>query len=228
MFRRWMVLALIVAAAVASAVPLVAEAGSKTRSGTGEPGSPCTTQQSASRVAANIQASRGTPTPVGSLFLDAVRLGDLSGLPGARSQRDSQSYSVSSYIVATDATPSVARPAGSSEPSGATSSSRSSRTERSLSSTKRSAGATITYFSCGQDITANLIWYCAPVSSCTTRWYFWVGPAISRTGSCGPVQYSCQVYSYADPPYFDAVTYATMTQSAPGPPVVGDKWCSWG
>jgi hypothetical protein len=116
-------------------------------------------------------------------------------------------YDVESYITSTDAQPTGISPS-SAGPS------------------KSWDGATIVHFYCNFDVAANVIWYCRPGSTCTTRFYFLFHAAIARTGGCSIVnRYSCQVYARADPPYYDLVNYATVTQSQPGAPVVGDKWC---
>jgi hypothetical protein len=183
-------------------------------------------EQSVSRVAANITAGRGKPTAAGRTFLQTRS--STSVASAVRSLAEDDEYVVDSTIVSTEAQP----PAAAAEPSaGLAALRRATSRSKLLSVTRpaRAAGATITYFNCGLGFQANLIWYCRPGSSCTTRWYFWLHGAIGRTSYCSIVsRYSCQVYATANPPSYDAVTYATMTQSMPGVPVVGDKWCSWG
>lgn len=176
---------------------------------------PLSPRESLERVAQNIAAAGGTPTAAGIQFLNAAKSGDLSVLNAAGATKSGSGYSVQSSILATDATP-INQPtvSDSRDPLGPR--------------LNRAASSTLVNLNCGNDATANVIWYCRQGSTCTTRFYFWFGPPIPRTGSCpGAARYPCQVYATADPPPYDAVTYATLTQSAPGPPTVGDKWCSW-
>ncbi len=170
-------------------------------------------QRSVRRVAKNIREARGRPTKAGGMFIRAAADPsapiDYIGTPGDEAAADAaaaEGYVVSSQIVATDVIPPA----------------------YSLASADQAESSRITYFSCGPGFRANLIWYCAPGSSCTTRWYFWFRGPLARTSYCSSVyRYPCQVYASADPPYFDTVMYATVTQSQPGPPTIGDKWCSW-
>ena len=205
---------------VASPASAVAPASYCTTSAAASADEILSPEQTRARVAANITAARGKPTEAGRTLLRSRPESPVAGLVASLSD---DSYEVESTIVATDAQPPTEAP-------GTSMSYRLQAANAIAAPTKRAraAGATITYFTCGPGFQANLIWYCRPGSSCTTRWYFWARGPLSRTSYCSIVnRYSCQVYATADPPYFDSVMYATMTQSMPGAPVIGDKWCSW-
>ena len=192
--KRSLVLALVSGAALlASSVATAGDEGV----GGGSYAGDCPT--TAERVAANIQLASGVPTPFGQSFLAAAGLA--SPAPSTFDETEDDEYSVTSEVIAEDATPVDELP----QPNGST--------------------PDVRYY-CGLGVAVNQIWYCPPGNTCTSFIRWGARPPDSRTSACSWVYTNpCQVYTRADPPYYDYVYSIWYSRTISGPPVLGDRWC---
>lgn len=179
------------------------------------------------RVAANIDAAGGIPTPQGQAFLNAAVTHDTTAASSFAAANRTGSPAGGSLVVMKVAT-SVKRTVTSPDVAPA-----AVRTTSSVIGPRRTArrlGSAIWYPGCGPWFTANAIWYCKQGSSrCSaTAIFLPSGFATSEGGGCSIVNSApCQIYTRTTPPPGGSVFNVQIYQSASGTPVWGDRWCSW-
>jgi hypothetical protein len=216
-----------VVASIVSAAALATDGDARTSAPRSSNGDVCTEIESVERVAANIERAGGRPTDLGRAFASAAASRDLTGVRARlQSVKRTAQSNWATVMLATNANPAVA--AGGSDSRQAPTAPKS----RALASVRRALGSTMVDFNCGGGMEAHVIWYCVQGSSnCRAAIYRGLtSPQYSSGGGCSVVnRYPCQMYSYSWDTYApDFVDYVTLTQvGMPGPPAVGDKWCTW-
>lgn len=213
--------------AVAAAVVLssIAAAGAAVHVGTAgavvgiqsvnpaDPQDSCITPASAQRAAALIRRAGGEVTGAGAALLRMSDTGVTTGVDAALGISGAEPE-LAAVIVATNVARTAVNPNMAPD-----------RSTRSLARTM--AGGRTWYPSCGFGVRANAIWYCAQGSAvCQSSAEFSTGQVVSQSSPCPIVnRYPCQIYAYANPGPFAYVVWLRISQTGPGLPVWGDRWC---